>query len=104
MRLPGAQMAWTVSLLRVRVPVLSVAIVVTTPIVSIAAIVRTSALRRAMRCIPMAKMTEIATGSPSGTALTASAITNCSAAVSSMPRHSANPSVTTDATNTTTMI
>ena len=104
MRLPGAQMAWTVSLLRVRVPVLSVAIVVTTPIVSIAAIVRTSALRRAIRCIPIAKITEIATGNPSGTALTASAITNCSAAVNSMPRHSANPSATTDATNTTTII
>ena len=52
----------------------------------------------------MAKMTEIATGSPSGTALTASAITNCSAAVSSIPRHSANPRATTDAASTTMTI
>ena len=71
-------------------PVLSVAIVVMAPIDSIEPIVRTNALRRAIRRIANTKMTDMAIGKFSGTALTLRAITKRNASLHSTPRASAN--------------
>ncbi|MCY1552011.1 hypothetical protein D9M68_883820 [compost metagenome] len=78
----------------VSVPVLSVAIVVRTPIVSIARIERTRAFFAAMRRIPSTSTTEIATGRLSGTALTDSARTKRRLSPSSMPPRMASANAT----------
>ena len=66
--------ATTISL-RVSVPVLSVQITETDPIASIAGRRRTIAWRLAMACTPMASVTVITAGRPSGMAETAMATT-----------------------------
>ena len=64
--------ARTVISLRVRVPVLSLAMTVAEPSVSTAERRRTMALRRAIRCMPSDRTTVVTAASPSGTADTAS--------------------------------
>ena len=61
----------TIISLRVSVPVLSVQMTLTEPNVSTAGSRRTMALRRAMRCTPMASVIVMIAGSPSGMAATA---------------------------------
>ena len=63
----GSQTSTAVISFRVRVPVLSVQMTVVNPSDSTAASRRTSAPRLAMRCIPTARATVVATGKPSGT-------------------------------------
>ncbi|MNT20786.1 hypothetical protein D3C72_1561030 [compost metagenome] len=62
-------MATTISL-RVKVPVLSVQMTDTAPIVSMAGRRRTMVLRRAIACTPMASVMVSTAGKPSGMAAT----------------------------------
>ena len=90
--------------LYVKVPVLSVAIVVTAPIVSIDRIVCTKAFLAAIRRIPNTKITDIATGKLSGIAETVIAKTNLVASIISIPRTRASPKATIDTAKTTVII
>ena len=65
--------------LRVRVPVLSEQMTVVAPSVSTAGSRRIAALRRAIRCTPIASVMVITAGRPSGIAPTDSATTAISA-------------------------
>ena len=67
-------MTVTVILFSVRVPVLSEQITVTEPSVSTAGNLRISALRRSMRCDPIANVKVTTAGSPSGMTATATLI------------------------------
>ena len=67
----GSFSSFTVSSFIVSVPVLSVAIIVQEPSASMAVMFRAMTFAFAIRRMPMASATEMATGSPSGMALTA---------------------------------
>src|SRR3990167_1357812 len=87
---PNDQLSTTVKWFRVRVPVLSVAIVVTKPISSMALNDLTSAFCLAIRRMPSTKITDNATGKPSGTMDTLKASTNLSASLAGIPLTSDN--------------
>ena len=70
----GVHSSVTVISLQVRVPVLSEQITVVEPSVSTAGSLRMMALRRAMRCTPMARAMVTTAGRPSGMAPTARAM------------------------------
>ena len=90
----------TVSSFIVNVPVLSVAIIVQEPSDSTAGILRTMTWAPAILRIPIARATEIATGSPSGIALTANATDIMKRSRRPMPRRCPMPIRRTMATPT----
>ena len=71
----------------VRVPVLSEQILDTEPRVSTAGSRRMMALREAMRCTPIASVTVMSAGKPSGMTDTAMLMTAWKMSMNSMPRN-----------------
>lgn len=91
----GSQSSVTVISLRVRVPVLSLQIVVVEPSVSTAERRRTIAPRAAIRCMPTASAIVIATGRPSGTIDTIWLIATISTSAIGNSRHMPSNTTTT---------
>ena len=83
----------------VRVPVLSVQMIVVLPSVSTAGSRRTRALRFAMRWAPMAREIVTTAGSASGTTATASAIPKITISTTGRPRRSPRPTTSRTTTN-----
>ncbi|MNS84679.1 hypothetical protein D3C72_1185120 [compost metagenome] len=96
----GSRISVTTSSFMVRVPVLSVAIMVQDPSDSTAGILRTITWAFAIRRMLIASATEMATGSPSGIALTASPTDIMNSSRNAMPR--SIPTNTSNATATPT--
>src|SRR3990167_2814248 len=96
----GRQISVTVSSFSVSVPVLSVAIIVQEPSDSTAGILRTMTWAPAILRMPIARATEMATGSPSGIALTASATDIMKRSWIPIPRNSPAPIRSATATPT----